>query len=244
MLTYSKRFCVSTLLFAGSTLFLLFSFSLNDPCAFANQHTEFIKSQTKRALKAPSLELSKFYAYKALKGIFKTADNFESCGCNDAYVTIKKAELSLRQATQANDHQTSLQLLQSSLQLTEKSLDKLHAFRNTKSLYTDDVLTMNTIEGDTMKATEHLSLPKQEVDIPQEFQQKVDEKITNFKTSITDLRTSLTCEEVKDFLTNVQEFTKLKLADDAITPVRKLYHVKMLEATYEELAGLHTCLGK
>ena len=238
MKTYLRR--ITGLLVFAICIIPSASFGFGNDCAFANQYTKLIQSQTQLAIKAPSVALSKFYAYKAIKGLYKTLDNYKNCGCDNALSKLEEAEKNLKAATQTSEVLQQQKLLKTALKLTLQSLDHLEDFRKKENMnsYADDVLVMN-VQSTSLEVNPQNSLADRPV-----LKSTIERKISDFKASIANLKLTLNCIEVKEFVVQVQKTTKTKLNQKVVTPGKQFYYNRMLETTYDELAELETCMAR
>ena len=114
---------------------------------------EYIKDQTETAISANELQITKYYAYKAINGIEKTRSNFEACGCQEAISSLDDVLNNLKEATKAETHPSSKEALQKALKNTLKGIKELQDFGlSVSDVYGDSMLVLNTKE--VMKARE------------------------------------------------------------------------------------------
>ncbi len=235
MKTYKRAVLVAALVLGIIALFTMASFTVNDACAFANQHTEFIKEQTQLAINANDIQKTKYHAYKALKGINKTKDNFKACPCENALENIKNAERNLREATKANSITDSKTFLNIALENTLTSLEALEAFENNnESEYGDDVLILNTKQ--VLDNQGGVLLPK-----GKQLRKNMDSSLAEFESSLEKIVQHVDCSDAFHFLTKIHTKTKNKLNDTTLSEAKVYYHQRVKEITYDALLELNGC---
>ena len=234
MKTYRRLVLIVAGILGILSLLLMASFATLNACAFANQHTVFIKSQTQLAIEASDLEKAKYYAYKALKGINKTRSNYKNCGCKPALVNISQAEQNLREATKAKSFDDSKTFLQIALKSTLTSIDALEEFEEDNSHYGDDVLVLNTKQ--VIEDQGGVLLPKSK-----QLKETMDNSLMDFEKSLENIVQHVECADAFSFISKIHDKTKNKLSDPSLSDAKKYYNGRVKEITYNALITLEGC---
>ena len=235
MKTYRKTVLIVAAVLGFLALLAMASFTTINACAFANQHTEFIKNQTQLAIKASDFEKAKYYAYKALKGINKTKNNFKNCGCEDALENIYQAEQSLKEATKANSFKNSKAFLEVALKSTLSSINALDEFENNnQSEYGDDLLVLNTKQ--VLNDQGGVLLPKSK-----QLQETMDNSLIEFENSLENILQHVECADAFNFISKIHDKTKNKLNQGSLSEAKSYYHNRVKEITYDALLRLEGC---
>ncbi|GMN07309.1 hypothetical protein MTsPCn5_26980 [Croceitalea sp. MTPC5] len=226
------------LIFGIMAVCLLVSFTTYSACDFANQHTEFIKKQTRLALGSKNLEKGKYHAYKALNGIHKTKGNFKECGCEHALHNINQAEKSLKNATKASSFEDLNDFLKIALKSTLLSIAALENFDSGEaSDYSDDLLVMNTKQ--VLHEQGGVLLSKRE-----QLQETIDHSLSKFKGSLDQIVHHVECGDAFNFISDIHAKTSIKLKDKALTEAKRYYHTQVKQITFDALTSLGDCTGK
>lgn len=238
MKTYRKVVLLIATILGVLFLLLMASFTTINACAFANQHSVFIKSQTQLAIESSDLEQAKYYAYKALKGINKTKNNFKDCGCENALVNIKQAEQNLKQATKTNSLEASKSFLQTALKSTMISINALEEFEDgDNTTYGNDVLVLNTKQ--VLNEQGGVILPK-----AKRLKEAIDLNVSQFEQSLQNVLEHVECGDAFNFISKIHTKTKEKLGDKSLSEAKIYYHGRVKEITYNALLSLEGCPAK
>ena len=235
MKTYTRPTSILATLLGFLTLLVMVSFTNYNACAFANQNTEFIKSQTQLAIEATDFQKSKYHAYKALSGIDKTKKNFKSCGCEHATKNIAQAEQNLKQATRANSFEDSKTFLQIALKNTLISIGALEEFeKESQTQYGDNVLVLNTKQ--VLEEQGGVLLTSKE-----QLKKTMDNSLNEFENSLEKVVQHVDCTDAFNFITQIHNKTKKKLRDGSLSEAKVYYHNGVKEITYNALLRLDGC---
>jgi len=238
MKTYRRTVLITAGVLGFIALLVMASFTTFNACAFANQNTEFIKIHTQLAIEAPDFEKSKYHAYKALKGINKTKNNFKDCGCENALINIKQAEHNLKQATKTNSLEASKSFLQTALKSTITSIDALEEFEDVdNTTYGNDVLVLNTKQ--VLNEQGGVILPK-----AKRLKEAIELNVSQFEKSLQNVLEHVECEDAFNFISKLHAKTKERLDDKSLSEAKIYYHGRVKEITYSALLSLEGCPAK
>lgn len=211
------------------------SFTDKRACDYAGSNLEFVQSQTKLAMEAENLNMSRYYTYKALNAIEKSRSQFKACGCDYAIKSIDEGLNNLKLATKVTSVNGTRILLKRALENTLGSKealekhDELHV-----SLYASDVLSSNT--KDEMEEKLRKKMPDDK-----ELHRRIDNALINFEISIRKVVESVDCKEAYDFTTRIYDHCEQELFKKDLTPAKKYYNFRTKEITSRALKRLEAC---
>lgn len=211
------------------------SFTMNTACDYAGSNLGFVKSQTKLALKAETLNMSRYFAYKALNAIEKSKEQFEECGCDYALKSITESLNNLKRATKASNTNSTRLLLKRALENTLGGLealqkhDELHVSR-----YPSDVLSTNTKD-------ETADILRRKMPNDRELKRRIDDALVNFQNSLNEVVRSVNCKEAYDFATRIYKHCEQELMKRELTPAKKYYNYRTKEITSNAIEQLKAC---
>ena len=204
-------------------------------CEYANSNMEYIKDQTETAISANELQITKYYAYKAINGIEKTRSNFEACGCQEAISSLDNVLDNLKEATKAETHPSSKEALQKALKNTLKGIKELQDFGlSVTDVYGDSMLVLNTKE--VMEAQGGILLPEGKL-----LEQQIHNGLTDFEISINKIVNELECAEAKRFIKKTYDNASITLLNTDLTKPKKIYHQRVKTITQNALVKLKNC---
>ena len=204
-------------------------------CEYANSNMEYIKDQTETAISANELQITKYYAYKAINGIEKTRSNFEACGCQEAISSLDNVPDNLKEATKAETHPSSKEALQKALKNTLKGIKELQDFGlSVTDVYGDSMLVLNTKE--VMEAQGGILLPEDKL-----LEQQIHNGLTDFEISINKIVNELECAEAKRFIKKTYDNASITLLNTDLTKPKKIYHQRVKTITQNALVKLKNC---
>ncbi len=213
----------------------LTSFSDNNACDYAGSNIEYVKSQTRRALDAESVNLSRFYAYKALNAIEKSKKQFEACGCDYMTKSILEGLENLKKATRVASLDGTKILLKKALENALGSLEALQEHDELhNSKYAGDVLAMNTVDTEKKKAW--MKQPQ-----GRELERKIDTALMAFRKSLDDVVKSVDCKEAYAFANKVYKHCELQLLNQELSEAKKYYNLRTKEIAADALNELEMC---
>jgi len=219
-------------------LFLLLSFSSISSCQIAHSDIEAIKKHTQKALDANSLEMTKYYAYKALNYLEKTKTHLDDCGCEPAQRTAKDAKEHLEKAVQSTSVEDSKNHLKLALQNTLMTIDNLNHFEQEYlSAYSDDILVMNTKETSNQEGGVFLSPAEQ-------LERKMNQSLDEFQNSLGAVVQHVDCEDAFNFINKVIEKSNRNLEQNTLTIAQRKYHGQVKNIALEALKELEGCPAK
>ncbi|MDT0608207.1 hypothetical protein [Croceitalea rosinachiae] len=235
MKTYRRAVLVIAAVLGLLALWIMASFTTLNACAFANQHTEFIKDQTQLAIKADNFEKAKYYAYKALRGINNTKKNFKDCGCENALKNITEAEKNLKVATKSKSFEDSKTFLEIAMKNTLNSIEALEEFENNdQSEYGDDLLVLNTKQVLNDQGGVLLSKAKQ-------LRETMNQSLAEFENSLDKVIQYVDCPDAFNFISKIHTKTKEQLRKGSHSEAKIYYHKRVKEITYDALTRLNGC---
>jgi hypothetical protein len=204
---------------------------LSNACEYAGSNISYIRTNTEKAIGADKMNLSHYYAYKALSAIDKSKGQFEACGCEYAQQNIMESERYLKQAIKASTILSGRILLEKSMEYTLGSLEALedHAEIHV-SEYGND-LAINTTESvSALKKFRPIEGKALEV--------KVDSSLINFSTSLDKVITTLPCREAQEYVNGVYERCELELLKPHLTEGKRYYNLRTKEIAARALTKL------
>ncbi|UJH66785.1 hypothetical protein [Allomuricauda sp. SCSIO 65647] len=218
------------------SFWLMVSFRFTNACEFANSNIQFVKERTEEAIQAPDLKMSKYYAYRALNGIFNSKENFSECGCEEAIINITLASENLKEATKASNIEDTKVFLQIAMQNTLSGINALRTFgeRGT-SKYGDRYLSLNTHEINFVDDMMFEEVPKSEAMV------RIEESLSKFEDSMNKIVETVDCERARPFILQMQNETIGKLANPDLTEKKQYYHNRVFEITEKALTKLEVC---
>ena len=216
-------------------LLLLLSFTNINACQMANADVISIKEHTQTALETQSLEMAKYHSFKALSGLEKTKTNLNDCGCEPALETAKDTEFNLKKAVRSKSLEDSKSYLKLALQNTLVTIDALRNFeQGYDSSYGDDILVLNTKEVLNEQGGILLSPAKQ-------MQQKMNESLTEFETSLAAVVQHVDCEDAFNFINKVIGKSNRNLEKATLTSAQRQYHTRVKSIALDALKSLDGC---
>ena len=211
------------------------AFSGSNACDYAGSNLGFVKSQTQLALKAETLNMSRYFAYKALNAIEKSKEQFEACGCDYAKKSITESLNNLKRATKVNSINGTRILLKRSLENTLGGIESLEKHNELHvSIYASDVLSKNTT--DDLEEKLRRKMPND-----RELRRQIDNALINFQNSLNEVVQSVNCKEAYDFATRIYSHCEKELFKKDLSPAKKYYNYRTKEITGEALARLESC---
>ncbi len=224
-------------------LWLSFSaFAPYSPCEFANNNILFIKEQTQQAIAAPDLKMSRYYAYKALNGIWNAQYSFSECGCEDAITSMDLASDNLKEATRADSVEDSKTFLQIAMKNTRNGINAIDEYKNNLSKYGNDVLSLNISETKNISEAE----PKNEEssDLSRFSVKKIEESLDKYSKSIDNVVKINDCAKAREFILSTRKKTEADLLSPDLSQRKHYYHNRVLQITKEALNKLEGCSGQ
>ncbi len=227
--------CLITYLFLS--LFYISSLYPNTTaCDYAGSNISYIQSQTKMAIEAENLNLSHYFAYKALNAIEKSKNQFEECGCESAVNSINEGLDNLKKATRVSSLSGAKIFLERALENTEGSLEALEEHEETHtSEYANDILSMNTKDSDLLKRVNKALKGNA-------LERKIDSSLISYKKSLEKVVQTVDCEEALAYATRIFEHCELELLKPNLTEGKKYYNLRTKQITGQALEKLRaTC---
>nr|WP_298999611.1 hypothetical protein [uncultured Allomuricauda sp.] len=217
------------------SLFPMFLEKTANACEYANSNMEYIKDQTETAISSTELQITKYYAYKAINGIEKTRSNFDACGCKEAITTLDDVLIHLKNATAADTHSSSKTALQKALDNTLKGIKELQNFGfSANEVYGDNMLVLNTKE--VLDAQGGILLPEGKL-----LQQQIHNGLKDFEISIDNIVKQLDCDEARKFIKKTYDNASIALLNTDLTKPKKIYHQRVKTITQNALAKIQDC---
>lgn len=218
-----------------SLLFCSFTYPTSTACDYAGSNISYIQSQTQKAIEAEKINVSHYFAYKALNAIEKSKEQFEACGCEHAEKSISESLDNLKKATKVTSITSTRILLERALENTMGSLEALEEHEETHiSDYATDVLTMNTTDV----------YPKNKVKKPIEgkvLEQKIDAALISYQKSLNKVVETVNCAEAHAYALKIFEHCELELLKPNLTAGKRYYNLRTKEITARALSKLKSC---
>lgn len=217
-------------------LFLLTlpSFGSEKACAYAGSNVGYVISQTQKAIDSDDINISKFFAYKALNAIEKSRRQFEACGCDYATKSIDEALENLKRAARTTSLSGTRILLKRAIENEMGSLEAMEEHELHDSKYASDVLSLNT------KASQAGKLAMQQPAGP-ELHQRIDKTLESFQESLDQVVTSVNCEEANAFAQKIYDHCEQQLLRPNLTEAKKYYNLRTKEIVAKALLQLDNC---
>jgi hypothetical protein len=215
-------------------IFLFPSFKSNKACEYAGSNIGYIQSQTEKAIASEDINMSKYFAYKALNAIVKSKSQLEDCGCEHAMELILESSVNLTNATRATSLASAKILLSKALDNALGSIEALDEHDSHDSKYNNDVLAMNTKTSIAEKDSQKLLTNKT-------LESKVDIALEKFKVSLDKVVESVDCKEALAFTQNVYDICEQQLMKPNLSEGKKYYNLKTKEIAANALKKLGDC---
>ncbi|MCM4171378.1 hypothetical protein DHD32_07795 [Arenibacter sp. TNZ] len=215
-------------------MFIFSSFKNNKACEYAGSNLAYIQSQTEKAISTEDINMSKYFAYKALNAIVKSKSQLEDCGCEHAMELIHESSLNLTNATKAISMPSAKILLEKALDNATGSLEALDEHDSHDSRYNNDVLAMNTKTAIAAKKSEKLMDNKT-------LENKVDIALAKFKVSLDKVVESVDCAEALAYTQNIFNICEQQLLNPRLSEGKKYYNLRTKEIASKALERLGDC---
>lgn len=215
-------------------MFIFSSFKNNKACEYAGSNLAYIQSQTEKAISTEDINMSKYFAYKALNAIVKSKSQLEDCGCEHAMELIHESSLNLTNATKAISMPSAKILLEKALDNATGSLEALDEHDSHDSRYNNNVLAMNTKTAIAAKKSEKLMDNKT-------LENKVDIALAKFKESLDKVVESVDCAEALAYTQNVFNICEQQLLNPRLSEGKKYYNLRTKEIASKALERLGDC---
>ncbi|MDL5511625.1 hypothetical protein QSE00_07380 [Arenibacter sp. M-2] len=224
----------SVIIVCSLALFIYSSFKSNKACEYAGSNIGYIQSQTEKAIATDDINISKYFAYKALNAIVKSKSQLEDCGCEHAMALIHESSVNLTNATRASSIPGVQILLKKALDNALGSMEALNEHDSHDSRYNNDVLAMNT--KTSIAAKESLK----PVDT-NTLEIKVNIALEKFKESLDKVVETVDCKEATAFAQNVYNNCEQQLLKSNLSAGKKYYNLKTKEIAANALKKLNGC---
>ncbi|SNR31862.1 hypothetical protein SAMN04488009_1245 [Maribacter sedimenticola] len=228
MKKYAYIFCTSCIL-------LLSSFSSNLDCEYANSNMAFAKARIVEALQTEDINKARFYSYKALNVLEKSKMQLDQCGCTLAREKMEENLENLIAATKSTTLIGTQNFLKKSLSITEDTMVVLAEHNTHNSIYTNDLLAMNT----NVKPTEH-KIPTV-VKEPSSLTEKIDQSLEKYRTSLNKVVETVDCKEAYVFAKRIFDECEQQLLKTDLSYGSKYYNLRTKEITQQALNKLGNC---
>ncbi len=223
------------LIFILAVSFVLMSSSTNKACEYMGSNIGYIQKQTEKALNAPDLNTTRYYAYKALNAIEKSKEQFMACGCESAEQSISESLDHLKRATRVSSLTGTRLILEKVLSGIESSLQALEEHEEMhQSRYGSDQLSMNTRET-------YLEEQKGRIPVGKALQEKIDQALVNYQNSLEAVVNTVPCKEAYQLALKNYERCEEELLRPELTEAKKYYNLKTKEITALALEKLKDC---
>lgn len=205
------------------------------PCDYAGSNIDYIKSQTQKAIDASDIDVSRYFAYKALNAIETSNKQFEACGCDYAVKSIYEGLNNLKLATRVSSLNGTRILLNRALENTLGSLEALAEHDEMHhSEYASDLLVINTKSSEQEK----LGMKQPEGKL---LHLKIDQSLVNYQNSLTKMIETVDCKEAHAFALRIYNHCEQELLKPDLTEAKKYYNLKTKQITQGALEKLKEC---
>lgn len=225
----------SCLAFLLCYTFLLYSYKNHNACEFAGTNITYVLNQTQKAIETEKINLSKFFAYKAINGVEKSKEQIIACGCNSSKKLIYEGLDNLKKATKANSLVISKGFLTKALENIHKSLKEIetHKFHTNQSL--DNLLAMNS-KNMEVKTIVPVTLVAND-----SIQKKIDTILLKYEKSLHEVVTTVNCKEAKAMANKIYLNCETELLKTNLTQAKRYYNFRAKEITKKALDLLGEC---
>lgn len=230
----------SSIIFLSVLLTSIFSsFAASDACEYAGSNIGYVRSQTQKALDAKDLNQAKYYAYKALKGIYKSQKQLNDCGCENAGVNIEESQYFLRMATKATSFDSAKIMLMDAKKTTIASLDELEKHHLHVSQATNEELEQ---PEETEKAVENeASITSPMVTDIKKMYAVIDKSLLKYEKSLDKVVNSVNRDEALEYANGVYEHCEKQLLRPDLSEVIKYYNLQTKKITAAAIDKLKNC---
>ncbi|MEN1786172.1 MAG: hypothetical protein AAGF77_13710 [Bacteroidota bacterium] len=211
----------------------LCAFGKDDACNSANSNASYIKENIKLAMEVESLKMAKYFGYRALNGIVKTASNFKDCGCPDATTHINSARKVLESALKAENLEDSKKLLKGAHNHMESTIAALYSFERGFLQDYDAILKQQTQVDSTYVGFEDTASEK--------MKNTVDAGLKRFGASLDHVVAVVDCPKALQYVSEVLEKSKTFLKSSKLTPAQAHYHRGVAELANNAFTALQQC---
>ncbi|MCX2720514.1 hypothetical protein [Lentiprolixibacter aurantiacus] len=213
----------------------LSSFTVNKACEYMGSNIGYIQKQTRKALDAPDLNTSRYYAYKALNAIEKSKEQFLACGCELAQQSIIESLDHLKRATRVSSLTGTRLILEKALAGVESSLQTLEEHEEVhQSQYGSDQLSLNT-------RASYMEELKGKIPVGKALEKKIDQALVNYQNSLDQVVNTIPCKEAYQLALKNYERCEEQLLRPELTEAKKYYNLRTKEITALALEKLREC---
>ena len=233
-----------------STIFLsvlltsvLSSFASDKACQYAGSNIGYVNSQTQKAIDANDLNQAKYFAYKALKGIYKSQKQLNECGCENAGVNLEESQYHLRMATKATSHddaKTSLLDAKKTGIASLSALEKHHLHLDKPSI--EEAIT-DAENSETAEKNE-TALTSPMVTDAKVMYSVIDTSLLKYEKSLDKVVNSVNCKEALEYATGVYEHCEKQLLRADLSDVIRYYNLQTKKITAAALVKLKDCQSR
>ena len=224
----------TTYIFCAISIVLLSSFRTNLDCEYANSNMGFAKSQIKEALLTEDINQARFYTYKALNALEKSKNQLKQCGCIYAKKSMDENLEILVLATKSTTLKGTKSYLDKSIELTENTMMVLDAHDTHNSVYSNDMLAMNTNNtSKSIVATEEKKLSS--------LNEKIDLSLEKYKISLDKVVETVDCKEAKAFAQRIFDECERELLKQNLSEGNKYYNLRTKEITLNAINRIGSC---
>ncbi len=211
------------------------SFKTSKACEYAGSNIGYIQTQTEKAIATEDINMSKYFAYKALNAIVKSKSQLEDCGCEHATDLILDSSQNLKNATKASTVQSARILLKRALDNALGSLEALEQHDSHNSRYGNDILAMNTKSSIAAQKNSYKIMDNKTLE------NKIDVSLARFKESLDKVVSSVECKEALAFTQNIYNISEQQLFKPNLSEGKKYYNLKTKEIAAKALERLQGC---
>lgn len=216
--------------------FLLYSYKNYNACEFAGTNISYVLNQTQKAIEAKKIDLSKFFAYKAINGIEKSKEQIEACGCDSSKELIYEGMNNLKKATKADSYTISKGFLTKALENISEGLKEIetHKFHTDQS--PDNLLLAMNSKNMEMEKIIPLTFVAEDP-----IQRKIDAILQEYEKSLHEVVTTVDCKEAKAMASKIFENCEKELLREDLTETKRYYNFRAKEITKKALDQLSEC---
>ncbi|PCJ98417.1 MAG: hypothetical protein COA50_02630 [Flavobacteriaceae bacterium] len=225
-----KKSCLAFLI---CYTFLLYSYKNYNACDFAGTNITYVLKQTQKALETEKIDLSKFFAYKAINGIEKSKEQLAACDCDSSKKLIYKGLDNLKKATKEASLFTSKEFLNTAYENISEGYKEIEAHRFHSNQSPDKLLAMNS---KNMEMVIPLTLI-----VDDSIQKKIDSILTTYEASLQKVVATVNCKEAKAMASKIYKECEAELLKSNLTETKRYYNFRTKEITKKALNQIGDC---
>lgn len=211
---------------------LLSSFGKREDCAYAGSNISYIQSQTEKAIAVTELNMSRYYAYKAINAVENSRKQMESCGCKKAGDILMESLELLKRAAKAGSMRGGKILLYKSLELTLETKEAIKQHE----LYHISPYAVESLQVDAREIIDDPAIKDTVA-----MQERIDRSLQGYEESLDLVVETVNCEEAFDFAEKIYKFSEQQLLRKDLSEAQQYYHYRTQLITSRAMTRLLAC---